>query len=523
MGRPRLYPFLLAAAPVLHTLADNPGVSSGTDELLIVGATLGVTGLLYLLVRVALRGRDAARLAPLVTLLVVGWLFWYRTLADGAGSLGLERPYLVLAPVLAAGSVALLLRARRRPLTLRRAEALFGLTGALLVGFSAVRIASHARQERALVRQSGLLHALARPIPAPSGTPAARRDIYLIIVDQYANSTILRERFGYDNRMFEDSLRALGFHIPRSVRSNYAHTLLSIPSLLNATHVTALERELGPRGTDPTVANLMVSRSRVAEFVKSRGYRYVFFPSYWWYATSESPQADVEPQVWDDFELRRELTRTALRRAALEAVSVPGRWWAGHAADADHVRRTLRGVALAHRWGRPAFVVAHVISPHPPYAVDRYCRSPPARPRYAEQIQCLNRQLLELVTGLIRSHEVPPIIILQGDHGTKSLGFDERPSADEVPASAARERFGAFGAYYLPDGGAAEVGDTVTVVNVLGSVLRHYFGADLPREPDVQYLSMNRTPFDFHRVDPAWLAPSHRSVRGVREASALGR
>jgi hypothetical protein len=56
----------------------------------------------------------------------------------------------------------------------------------------------------------------------------------------------------------------------------------------------------------------------------------------------------------------------------------------------------------------------------------------------------------------------------------------------------------------------------VTVVNVMGNVLRHYFGARLPREPDVQYLSLERAPFDFRRVDPAWLAPQRGLM--VREA-----
>jgi len=46
----------------------------------------------------------------------------------------------------------------------------------------------------------------------------------------------------------------------------------------------------------------------------------------------------------------------------------------------------------------------------------------------------------------------------------------------------------------------------VTVVNVLGNVLRHYFGAALPKEPDTQYMSVEDAPFDFRRSDPAWLA-----------------
>jgi hypothetical protein len=145
--------------------------------------------------------------------------------------------------------------------------------------------------------------------------------------------------------------------------------------------------------------------------------------------------------------------------------------------------------------------------------VDAKCHSPASHPTYAGQIECLNRRVLALVTELIRSSEVPPIIVLQGDHGTKSLGFEHYASPDAVPAPVARERFATFGAYYLPDGGERAFGDTVTVVNVLGNVLRHYFGATLPREPDAQYLSTFHTPFDFRRVQPSWLAPPRVTLR----------
>jgi hypothetical protein len=111
---------------------------------------------------------------------------------------------------------------------------------------------------------------------------------------------------------------------------------------------------------------------------------------------------------------------------------------------------------------------------------------------------------------------VPPIIILQGDHGTSLLGATGYPRAGEVPPRAARERFGAFGAYYLPDGGAAAFGDTVTVVNVLGNVLRYYFGADLPRAGDEQYISPADFPYEFRRVDARWLAGDDSAVSEVR-------
>ena len=111
------------------------------------------------------------------------------------------------------------------------------------------------------------------------------------------------------------------------------------------------------------------------------------------------------------------------------------------------------------------------------------------------------------------------MILLQGDHGSQIVFNNALKDVKRVGPPGAWERFGAFGAYYLPDGGAAAMGDTVTVVNVLGDVLRRYFGAELPREPDEHWLSIEHSPFDFVRVDPAWLAqggPTESELRATR-------
>ncbi len=108
---------------------------------------------------------------------------------------------------------------------------------------------------------------------------------------------------------------------------------------------------------------------------------------------------------------------------------------------------------------------------------------------YIDQVKCVNRMVLATVRKILQESRVDPIILLQGDHGTKLLNATGYDDVYTCPPAAARERVGAFGAYYLPDSGAKAFGDTVTVVNVLGNVLRHYFKADLPRAGDEQYIS----------------------------------
>jgi hypothetical protein len=131
------------------------------------------------------------------------------------------------------------------------------------------------------------------------------------------------------------------------------------------------------------------------------------------------------------------------------------------------------------------------------------------------------------VTTVLRTSDPAPVILLQGDHGSKMLGFDKAPAAEAISLSAAKERLGAFGANYLPDHGREAFGDSVTVVNVMGNVLRYYLGADLPRAADDMYISVDATPYAFKRVDFPWLAredwsaPATQSSVDARRKGAL--
>jgi hypothetical protein len=502
------YPFLLGAMRVLYQANHSPGYYTVPDLLLVLAVTLGVLAAVYALAALVFR-RGPPGIPALVTFLFLLWLFLFPEVAR-KGHMG--RPVqLGLAIVWLIGSALVVRWVRRRPAALPRAAAFLTLTGALLTIRFVIGIAIDRGEAHEQVAHSGLAHALARPIPGPAAIRGPRRDVYLILLDEYANADVLRDGYGFDNRKFLDSLRALGFHVPRATWSNYAHTSLSLPSLLNAAHVRPLADEL-PRGAkDPTLVNYLLEQSRVARYLQARGYRYILFPSAWWGSTQSSPIADSVVRVWTGFNLDRELSHSEFRRVIRRATPFDllrrdEPWYA------DFVRRTLDGVSALPSVREPVFAFVHVLSPHGPWVFDRDCRLPERHvmgrdPKglYTGQIECLNGLVLATVNHLIRDSDVPPVIILQGDHGSHRLGFAKAHRVEEVTASAAWERFGAFGAYYLPDGGAAAFGDSVSVVNVMGNVLRYYFGAELPREPDDRYLSVEDDPFRFIRPEPAWL------------------
>ena len=506
----RLYPFLFAFVPILYHAANHPDQFEFRNLALMLGIAVVGCGLVYALADLAVGSRGPGALPPFVTLLAVALFFTYPMLARRLSGDAPSPSHAILIPAGLAVCVALLWWIRRRRGLLEGLGRYLTFMAALLVAWSSVRIGIGWHRGNTAIAQSPLARELARPIEGPASPSQPWHDIYLIVLDEYANSDVLSEHFGYDNRPFEDSLRALGFHVPRLVRSNYAHTLLSLPSMLNSAHLAGLERELGPETKHPALPNHLLEHNRVAPYLEARGYRFVFFPSQWWYSTRGSSLADTEFRPWTGYDFTRGMSGGELQRT-VGGASVLRYLNQDHGWEAEHVRRTLGGLAELPSTGGPVFAFAHILKPHDPYVFDRDCRTltrvkevDDVAP-YVEQMRCINRLLLGTVREILRASEVPPIIILQGDHGTKLLGATGYPRAGEVPPAAARERFGTFGAYYLPDGGAPAFGDTVTVVNVLGNVLRHYFGAHLPRAGDEQYISPADFPYQFRRVDSRWL------------------
>ena len=524
MGRlARFHPFLFVIIPVLNVMARNPGGATLRDVLALSLTLLVVCGLVYAVAALALRNQADREVAPIAVLLLVILFYAYPAVRAAYNQAGGDPGRLALTAALVLSVVAAALAGvwwlTRRPSLLNRANTFLGVMGLLVVGFLGVRVLADGLRARSQLRSSLLAKRLAEPISARSNPGRDTRpqpDIYIVILDEYANSGVLRERFGFDNRAFEDSLRQLGFTIPTLVRSNYAHTLLSLPSLLNFAYLTDLRTEVGHRNTDPTIANYLVENNRTIFFLKDRGYRFAFFPSQWWISTERNRHADFQFRVWDGFHLGRAAPRSDLRRAFISRTPL-ALLQRGDRHDADYVKRTLSGMAELASDPAPTFALAHVLSPHYPYVFDASCRPHARRPArkwgrgreqdYLEQLRCLNHLLLGTVTELLEDRASQPIILLVGDHGTNSLGYNNASRAEDVSPDQARERLGAFAAFRLPGGMEVSVPDSVTLVNLVPLLFNGSFDTQLPVLPDSLYMSLETTPYLLAPVDPTSLSP----------------
>jgi hypothetical protein len=98
----------------------------------------------------------------------------------------------------------------------------------------------------------------------------------------------------------------------------------------------------------------------------------------------------------------------------------------------------------------------------------------------------VNKKLREVVDGLLTGQDNPPVIIIQGDHGSGFLG--DAPDED-----AYREKMGILNAYHLPNGGNDLLYESITPVNTFRVVFNHYFGQDFGLLDDTSHFQPTGT------------------------------
>ena len=410
----------------------------------------------------------------------------------------------------------------------------------LVVAWSALPVALAPVRLARVVSHSAYLRDLARPVPvtrpAAVGPP---RDVYVLLLDSYPSAEVLRELYAIDNTPFLDSLRALGFRVPTQVRTNYPLTAFAVPTLLNFAQFEPLSREIPAGYRNFGLSEYLFEHNRAAQFLGARGYRTVFFPSVWFPPTRHNRQANVEyprlPRgglavevgrgVWRSLLVRSFVDETLLRRLSHYLPTEQEVWMA----DLEHSFAGLAALPARPAGGPPIYAFAHLLIPHPAFLADSACRPLPrgaalvddtvsdvavVRPALDAFLACTNRRVLSTVRAILARPGPRPIVVLQGDHGTTHLGLIYN-RLDAVTPASVRERYSPFGAYYLPDGGTAQMGDTVSVVNVLRSVFRYYYGADLPPVPNQLYFVDVTKSFAMTPIDTLTLRPVARAGAAV--------
>ena len=95
---------------------------------------------------------------------------------------------------------------------------------------------------------------------------------------------------------------------------------------------------------------------------------------------------------------------------------------------------------------------------------------------------------------------MPPIIILQGDHGPASTVQGKGVRTYLRTPDFLGERFPILNAYHLPGTASERLYPEITPVNTFRLILKEYFGFDMPLLPDRNFFNTWPHYYDFIEV-----------------------
>jgi hypothetical protein len=468
-----IHPFLFAISPVLFLFAYNINEVPGTDLIFPLLITIIGTLIVYLLLRLITKNSNKA---AIVTSILLVLFFSYGSVRDAIFSLGINgfdigqlhiSPQFILAPLWLALFIVgafFIIRAHRDFATSTK---FLNVVATVLVVISLINISIY--EVRSLNKAPAETNEEGTTLS--SGNPNNLPDIYYIILDAYPRQDALEEVHGYDNSEFIQHLTGKGFYVASQSRSNYPFTILSLPSSLNMDYLT--EDQLASIKTRIE----MIINSRVSQLLKEKGYQYIYVGGgYDWKGITNYTDGHFVYKSESLFK-KSDFIDFLANTTALSPFLI---FFQGFFGDNDRKARLYAFDKLADipDIEEPTFTYAHILCPHRPYVFDRngnpaksstYIRDllQPMKEKggYLDQVIFVSKKTETLVDEILSKSDVPPIIILQGDHG---MWWEKGKETDILNA------------YYLPGKDNQLLYDSISPVNSFRVIFDLYFNADYP-------------------------------------------
>src|SRR5215211_3532234 len=361
--------------------------------------------------------------------------------------------------------------------------------------FYEVRSTSVQRMEDVETQETKVLYQVQQP------APSQLRDVYYIILDAYGRSDILLNLVGYDNSAFLNRLEDMGFYVVDCARSNYSKTDLSLSSSLNMQYVTALDSTLMPDNTDRLPLWNLIKDNQVKLLFRELGYSIVAFETGFDFTHLNDIDSFYSPEQkgFNEFEIL--YVRTTLARLLDDAGLLTRFRSTREGRKRELILFDLETLQEIPSTPGPKFVFAHLVIPHQPfvfgpngesflipekvYKGNTYYTNRDYQLGYANQVAFISDRIAQVVESILEKSSIPPIIIIQGDHG---------PSHFDVPS-----RMAILNAYYFPDHASALYPE-ITPVNSFRLLFNSYFNTDFDLLEDVSYYSQYPYAYQFEVI-----------------------
>jgi hypothetical protein len=336
-----------------------------------------------------------------------------------------------------------------------------------------------------------------------------RPNIYMFLLDGYARADRLKELFEFDNSPFLDFLKRRGFYVVERATANYPTTWLSVASTMQMRYVQT--EDMPPYTSVAPLHKVMKGENAVVQALRRHGYKYVYVANgHQYYDCPGLEQLCIEGPhsrpLLGDMEINL-LKSTPVHSVVMKLR--PGlivRPFLRSLTQVSEVADSIATIQLKP----PLYVYAHLLVPHPPFILDAECK-PTGQTNislkgwnelpmsgYTDYLQCVNRQIGELVARIV-AKEKDAIIIIQGDHGT-SFFMNWKAALKDWPRKGVLERLSPLNAIRLPERCAGTLYPTMSLVNTFRVVFACLEGRQPDLLPDISYISPDSDSREFGHV-----------------------
>jgi len=352
------HPFLFGLFPIIYQLASNK------DEVYLIDAvapTLITMGSVAVLIALSFLILRHLRKAGIVATSFVTAFFLYGPCLIMLQATGIRNNFIsdyhkeIIIGVLILIFIASVLFVVRKKADFEKGTRILNLIGSLLLFIQLVTLSYNFATAREIVEEPTM-----KPIRANSATN--RPDIIYIVADGYARQDMLKEIFDVDNSEFLNFLRSRGFYVADNSYSNYAQTLLSLASSLNGDYLDILQEQYSHWKSRRPVRAL-IEHNQIFQHARDAGYKIVTFKT--GISGTEFDQYDLQlsPHSYDNKFISHLIAMTPLPLIIVELTSPFKRHY-------ERISYVLDRLPNINEVEGPRFILAHIVSPHPPFLFD---------------------------------------------------------------------------------------------------------------------------------------------------------
>ena len=469
------YPLLFAAFPILFLYVYNISETSASQMWLPLGVSVAASAVLWAVLSLILRSPAKAGLATAIFLV---FFFSYGRFYDGLNYLGVFVPkhgHLLPAVLLVFGYCVYFIG--RAKSDFRVTTRLLNIVAVVLIAINLFNIGSY-KVQLARLSTDALVESTEHTTAASPAELNTLPDIYFIILDEYARPDTMKEWCDYDNSEFINSLEDKGFFIAYESETRTPYSPRIMAQILNMEYLDDEPWSV------PTYQKM--AYSKVADFLKAQGYKYIVFGSWGDVGRWGRYMEDNADRYFNYFETAATRWVSEFQETLWNTTMLRPFYYhlVGSQYETAYRRQTLYTLehlkAMPEEVEGPKFVFAPFACPHEPfvfgpegeYIAPMNTFNYGDKQFYRGQYIFISTEIEKVIDVLLEKSEIPPIIILQSDHGQRPF----HPGLVIGP----EEWRKILNAMYLPGMDYSELSDSISPVNTFRLIFNHYFDADYP-------------------------------------------